>query len=71
MNKSIELDGNQAGIIIQALEQWIDKKRDLGDRMILGTTSSMSGFMHHDDATVGQELVDALDELFPALDDVE
>lgn len=68
MNKSIELDNNQAGIVIQALEEWIDNKRELGDRMILGTLSTASGWMHHDDADVAQSLVDGLDELFPVVE---
>lgn len=68
MNKTVELNGNEAGIIIDALEDWAEKARHRGNMVVEHTHYKEAGFGALSDADVALVLRDKLDELFPPLE---
>ena len=71
MNEAITLDGKQAGIIIQALESWVETTRERGDGLVLESGLAQAGWNCHDEANVGEALITQLDKLFPVEDPFE
>ncbi|MGW8177629.1 MAG: hypothetical protein ACWGQW_02370 [bacterium] len=58
------MNGNEAGIVIQALEGWITETRERGDRLLVSPVAQ-AGANCHRDADIAEALMNRLDETFP------